>query len=239
MPRSPHVRGRQRSRRARSAASLGALIILTGLLDLGPMATSSVRSDIGSDADQGRRFATPLPLPTSMTDTSRDTAERSSPSGPSMERTLPASNPVRLHIPAIGVDSSLIALGLQADGTLEVPPGATPAGWFTGGPTPGEQGPAVLVGHVNWGGRPGVFVDLWRVTAGDEVAVQRADGSTATFQVASVLQVAKQDFPTSTVYGDLEHAGLRLITCGGRFDRTTGSYEDNIIVLAELARIDR
>jgi sortase (surface protein transpeptidase) len=147
---------------------------------------------------------------------------------------LAASPPVRVQIPAIGVDSELIELGLQDDGTLEVPPTGFPAGWFTDAPTPGERGPAVIAGHVDWGGSPGVFYDLRHVVAGDEISVLRADGSTAVFRVAEVGQYDKDSFPTAAVYGDLDHAGLRVITCGGAFDQAARSYVDNTVVFADL-----
>jgi hypothetical protein len=147
---------------------------------------------------------------------------------------MAASAPVRVQIPAIGVDSELIDLGLQADGTMEVPAEGFPAGWFTGAPTPGEQGPAVLAGHVDWGGSPGVFYDLRNVVAGNEITVSRADGSTAVFRVSEVGQYSKDAFPTAAVYADLDHAGLRVITCGGDFDHAAHSYEDNTVVFADL-----
>jgi sortase (surface protein transpeptidase) len=145
------------------------------------------------------------------------------------------SQPVRLRIPGIDLDSSLMSLGLQADGTLAVPPGGFPAGWFTGAPTPGEQGPAIIVGHVHWGGAPGVFWDLHRLSRGDEVLVTRKDRSVAVFGVRRVERVAKVDFPTDRVYGHLDYAGLRLITCGG-FNEQTRTYDDNILVFADLIR---
>jgi sortase (surface protein transpeptidase) len=147
---------------------------------------------------------------------------------------MPSAVPVRLHIPSIDVDTSLIPLGLQEDGTLDVPPSGFPAGWFAGAPTPGELGPAIIVGHVDWARRPGVFFDLWRLSPGDRLSVVRDDGSVAVFRVTEVRQVAKDEFPTQAVYGDLDHAGLRLITCGGTFDRTEGSYADNLIIFAVL-----
>jgi sortase (surface protein transpeptidase) len=147
---------------------------------------------------------------------------------------MAASPPVRLQIPAIGVDTDLMDLGLQDDGSLEVPPSGFPAGWFTGAPTPGEQGPAVLAGHVDWGGVPGVFWALRHVVAGDEITVSRADGSSAVFRVTEVGQYDKDAFPTAAVYADLDHAGLRVITCGGAFDHAAHSYEDNTVVFADL-----
>lgn len=148
--------------------------------------------------------------------------------------TMGAAAPVRLQIPAIGVDSDLMDLGLLPDGTLEVPPTAFPAGWYTGAPTPGELGPAIIAGHVDWGGEPGVFFDLRDLTPGDEIAVIRQDGSTARFRVDRVERFAKSQFPTDLVYADIDHAGLRLITCGGQFDRQQRSYEDNLVVFASL-----
>lgn len=146
---------------------------------------------------------------------------------------LAPSRPTRVEIPAIGVDSELMDLGLAADGTMEVPPTGYPAGWYTGAPTPGELGPAVVVGHVDWRG-PAVFHDLFALEIGDLVLVTRQDGSTATFEVTRVEQYAKVAFPTDEVYGDIDHAGLRLITCGGIFNRATGSHDDNIVVFAVL-----
>jgi sortase (surface protein transpeptidase) len=145
------------------------------------------------------------------------------------------STPVRVQIPAIGVDSALMRLGLQADGSLQVPPVGFPAGWYTGAPTPGELGPGILAGHVDWGGKPGVFYHLRDLQPGAEVTVTRQDGSAAVFRVSQVKEYPKDEFPTAVVYGDLDHAGLRLITCGGSFDRQTRNYDDNIVVFADLA----
>ena len=100
-------------------------------------------------------------------------------------------------------------------------------------PTPGEVGPAVVAGHVDWTG-PGVFYNLHKLVAGNEVLVTRADGSRAVFRVTRVQEYAKTAFPTAEVYGDIAYAGLRLITCGGSFNRQTGHYEDNIVAFAEL-----
>ena len=161
-------------------------------------------------------------------------AASTSSAAPTVEATAPASAPVRLQVPAIGVDSELMALGLQDDGSLEVPPEGFPAGWFTGAPMPGEVGPAVMAGHVDWNGSPGVFYDLRSLAAGDEITVTRADGSAVVFGVVSVDQFDKDAFPTDAVYGDLDHAGLRLITCGGSFDAAERSYDDNIVVFADL-----
>jgi sortase (surface protein transpeptidase) len=148
------------------------------------------------------------------------------------------STPVRIRIPTIDVNSQLMALGLRDDASLEVPPEGFPAGWYTGGPTPGELGPAIIAGHVDWAGSPGVFFSLRELAPGDEILVEREDGSTALFRVQSIQQFPKDAFPTEAVYADIDHAGLRLITCGGAFDRQSRSYSDNIVVFAELAGAD-
>jgi hypothetical protein len=148
------------------------------------------------------------------------------------------STPVRIRIPGIDVDSDLMTLGLQGDGSLEVPPEGFPAGWYTGGPTPGELGPAIIAGHVDWAGSPGVFFSLRELAPREEIVVEREDGSTALFRVQSIQQFPKEAFPTEAVYADIDHAGLRLITCGGSFDRQSRSYSDNIVVFAELAGAD-
>ncbi len=144
------------------------------------------------------------------------------------------STPIRVQIPAIGVDSALMQLGLQPDGSLQVPPAGFPAGWYTGAPTPGERGPAILAGHVDWGGQPGVFYHLRDVRPDAEVTVTRQDGTKAVFRVTQVKEYPKDTFPTDVVYGNIDHAGLRLITCGGPFDRQAHSYEDDIVVFADL-----
>lgn len=142
--------------------------------------------------------------------------------------------PTRIDVPAIDVSSDLMGLGLQADGTMEVPPGGFPAGWFTGSPVPGELGPAVVAGHVDWDGAPGVFSRLGDLEDDDVVTVTRSDGSASTFRVTDVEQYPKSEFPTEAVYGDIDRPGIRLITCGGEFDSAASSYDDNVVVYADL-----
>lgn len=142
------------------------------------------------------------------------------------------SEPVRLRIPAIDVDSKLMDLGLKKNGTLETPPGAFPAGWFTGAPTPGELGPAIIVGHVRYQ-TPGVFARLTELRPDDQILVKREDGSTAKFRVTRLAHFEKSAFPTKKVYGNIDHAGLRLITCGG-LDADTNVFEENVVVFADL-----
>jgi hypothetical protein len=160
-------------------------------------------------------------------------ATSSIPVAPRASGSLPASHPTRLMINAIEVDTGLIDLGLQPDGTMEVPPDGSTAGWYTASPTPGQVGPAVLAAHVDWKGSEGVFYDLRRVAIGDDITVERADGRSVHFAVRRVEQYAKDAFPTAAVYGDVATAQLRLITCGGDFDPMARSYRDNVVVYAE------
>jgi hypothetical protein len=165
------------------------------------------------------------------------TPAQPSPDPPLVVAAMAESKPVRVTIPKINAESSLVALGLAPDGTLAVPPVSKPlqAGWYTGGPTPGEDGPAVIVGHVDGLKRPGIFYRLRELAVGDVVTVARADGTTAKFVVSDKQQVAKSRFPTDRVYDDTPGPELRLITCGGAFDRPTRNYQDNIIIYAKLA----
>jgi Sortase domain len=142
--------------------------------------------------------------------------------------------PVRLRIPAARVDTSLLELGRAADGTIEVPKPFDIAGWFAEGPRPGQPGPAVILGHVDSKAGPAVFYHLRGLKPGTPVHVDRADGSTVTFRVTGVSRVPKTLFPTDLVYAPTLQPSLRLVTCGGSFDRKLGSYRDNVIVYAEL-----
>ncbi|PWR10637.1 class F sortase [Micromonospora acroterricola] len=147
---------------------------------------------------------------------------------------LPRAAPVQVRIPAIGVRAEVVPVGADATGVLEVPPLDRPtlAGWYRHGVAPGETGNAVLVGHVDSPAGPAVFFDLGQLRAGQEIQITRADAQVTTFAVDSVRAYPKDRFPTTLVYGPADVAGLRLITCGGRFDGGTGNYVDNIIVFA-------
>jgi Sortase domain len=145
----------------------------------------------------------------------------------------PSSEPVGLAAPAIGlVANGLERLRLDADRSLEAPADYQRAGWFAGGPAPGDQGPAVIVGHVDSYRGPGVFFRVRDLRPGEEVVVTRADGTAVRFVVDAVEQYAKDAFPADRVYGDTPGAELRLITCGGAFDRAARSYRDNVVVFA-------
>lgn len=148
---------------------------------------------------------------------------------------MPASEPVRVRIPSAGVDASpVLGLGLAADGTVEVPSvaDADRIGWYTKGVTPGQTGPAVLIGHFDTARGPAVLKDVSRVRTGEEITVSRADGTTAVFRVRELEQVGKKEFPTAKVYGDTARPELRVITCGGEL--TDGHRPDNIILYADL-----
>lgn len=143
-----------------------------------------------------------------------------------------AAPPRRVTIERLGIDSALVGLAVQADGTLAVPEDFDTAGWHRAGTAPGDIGPAVLVGHVDSYEGAAVFYRLRELAPGDRVTVERVDGSVAVFEVYGQESVAKAAFPTQRVYGPTEGAELRLLTCGGSFDEEAGSYEDNLVVYA-------
>lgn len=155
--------------------------------------------------------------------------------GPGAAR-LSKSRPVAVDIPRIGARSSLVELGLKQDRSLEVPPVSQPmqAGWYRNGPTPGEPGPAVILGHVDGSGSEGIFYRLGQLKPNDVINVQREDGTVARFAVQHVDRAPKSNFPTAAVYGSTPDPQLRVITCGGAFDRKAHSYLDNVIVFATL-----
>jgi LPXTG-site transpeptidase (sortase) family protein len=145
---------------------------------------------------------------------------------------VPVASPVSLTIPVIGVKTQLIKLGLAAGGALQVPPTPYVAGWYTGSPRPGAIGSAIIVGHIDAVHVAGVFFRLSELKPGDAVYVRRADGSMVMFRVTRVQQYLKDQFPTQEVYGPTPDAELRLITCDGTFDPTTGHYLSNFVVYA-------
>jgi sortase (surface protein transpeptidase) len=140
--------------------------------------------------------------------------------------------PARVTIPAIGVDSPLAEIGVDANGALVPPADFSVAGWFAAGPAPGEVGPAVLAGHVDDRSGPAVFFRLEELEPGDQVTVTGTDGTPVTFTVTRVASYPKDAFATAEVYGPTAGPELRLITCGGTFDRSRRSYTDNVVVFA-------
>jgi hypothetical protein len=142
------------------------------------------------------------------------------------------ARPVRLIIPAIGVRTRLIRLGITAAGTLQVPDSTSVAGWYARSPRPGATGSAIIAGHIDSLAGPGVFFRLASLRPGDRAYVRRADGTLAVFRVTAVHSYLKARFPTATVYGPTPSPQLRLITCGGTFDPALGSYLSNVVVYA-------
>lgn len=192
-----------------------------------PVPSSTAQSPrVGNGAVSGSRSDEPRPAPAPAAP------------APGTAEAAPVARPVSVRIPAIEVRSELITVGLNPDGTLEVPqpgPDYDKAAWFRGSPRPGQTGPAVIEGHVDSAANgPSVFYDLGKLSPGDRVQVGREDGSTATFEVYDIQLFPKDDFPTLAVYGNTDGPELRLITCGGPFNSEARSYEDNVVVFASM-----
>ena len=201
------------SLRARLAGMIGALLIVGGLATVGVAVASQVHAPQPSAAAAG--------------------SDGPAAGGRSLER----SEPVSLAIPAIGVDSAVLHLGLNADGTVQVPSLVTSAGmaaWYKYSATPGQVGASVIEGHVDSTQGPAVFFRLGALSPGDTIDVRLADGVTAIFRVTGVREYSKSQFPAKAIYGTTDYAALRLITCGGVFDYTTGHYLSSTVVFASL-----
>ena len=158
------------------------------------------------------------------------------PMQPPSQRGMLHVPPVHVEIPAIDVSSTLVDLGLNPDNSLEVPADYAKAGWYTGGAYPGDSGgpPALIVGHVDNKEGPAVFYELNQLVVGDEIMVERSDGTTAVFVVYDARQYPKNSLPTDEIYSDRDGSELVLITCTGDFDAAAGSYLDNYVVTARL-----
>ncbi len=148
--------------------------------------------------------------------------------------TVARSAPISLSIPALGLTVPLITLGVNFDGSVEVPASPQQAGWFKLGPTPGQLGSAVILGHVDSYRGPGVFFELRSLTTGDRVDVSLADGVVAEFAVTSVVMYPQAQFPATQVYGSRGFSALQLVTCGGVFDTQTRGYLSNVVVYTSL-----
>jgi LPXTG-site transpeptidase (sortase) family protein len=159
---------------------------------------------------------------------------RPRPRGPVVDRQ--AARPTSIEIPAVGIAGPVVPLGLNDDGTLEVPDDFGATGWYERGPEPGEAGPAVITGHVDSTTGPAVFYRLRELQSGDEIAVHRADHTTVRFVVERIEEWPKASFPTDRVYGRTRGSVLRLVTCSGEFDESIGHYVDNTIVYADRER---
>jgi sortase (surface protein transpeptidase) len=143
--------------------------------------------------------------------------------------------PVRLRIPAIGIKTALQPLGRNPDGTIAVPTDPDVAGWYAEGPRPGQQGPAVILGHVDSKYGPAVFFNLAKLRRSTAIYVDLADGRSTTFRVIGLSEVPKNQFPTDSVYLPTLQPSLRLVTCGGSFDYAARHYRDNVIVYADAS----
>jgi len=152
--------------------------------------------------------------------------------------TLAYAEPVRIRIPEIGVDASFEEpLGLAPNQEIEVPEAYDMVGWYKYGPTPGEIGPSVVLGHVDSAARgPEVFYRLRELEVGDNIEIDREDGTTVVFEVERLETVSQSSFPTEEVYGNIDYAGLRLITCSGVFNHGIRRYSHNLIVFARLVK---
>jgi hypothetical protein len=205
-------------RRGRIVAAIAIILVVGGIGLISLLTTSRPGAP---EASVGEPAGSPSPSPVAAAVLSR-------------------SIPVSLDIPSIGVHSVIQRSGLNAEGGLEVPaPGAhyNEAAWYQGSPTPGSLGPAILLGHIDSAAEgPSVFYRLGEMQPGDLVSVTRADDSVAVFIVDEVNRYPKVDFPTHLVYGNIDHAGLRMVSCGGAFDQSTGHYVDNIVVFASLTQ---
>ena len=207
-------------------AALAAALLLGG--------ASDTNLDSGTADDGAARYYA-LPQTAPANDALRPLPAQPEPDQPGTG--APAAAPHVVSLPTIQTQSELLQLGLEPDGTLEVPPAdpGSPAGWYSGSPSPGETGPAVLLGHVNdTEGGPGVFARLRALQPGDQITIERQDGTTAAFTVVKGEQYAKDNFPTDKVYGNTPGPELRLITCDG-LDRATGLWQDNYVVYAVLS----
>jgi sortase (surface protein transpeptidase) len=147
------------------------------------------------------------------------------------------STPVALRVPAIALDVSLSTLGLNLNGTVQVPTDIQQPGWYRLGPSPGQDGSAVILGHVDSYQGPAVFYKLRSLVAGDLVDVSLADGVSAQFKVTNVAQYLKSSFPDQLVYAGHGQSTLQLVTCGGAFDSQTGHYLSNIVVYTTLVTL--
>lgn len=210
-------------------ALVGVLLVVLGLHgQAGPPQPAPQRAAISAPLSAAAPTADPKPSP----------AATSEPTAPAVDlgTILPASVPVTLDIPIIGVHSTtLVPLNVGADGVLAAPTDFARPGWYAGGPTPGQLGPAIIAGHVDGPTGPAIFYRLGQLTPGAQVTITRQDSSIATFAIDTVASYAKSEFPTDLVYGNTTNrAELRLITCGGAFDRKTGHYVDNIIAFGHL-----
>lgn len=196
-----------------------------------PQSTSTGEASVGSDwrgAVDDQRWSDTAP-PANPPVSDFDTQAVAEPDEPD-----PVARPVEVRVPGVEITVDLDPLGLTEEGELEVPEDFDRGGWYEGGPLPGEMGPAVITAHVDSTDGPAPFFRLREVAVGEPVEVVTADGTSLSFTVTRVDEYDKDDFPTLAVYSNTARPELRLITCGGSFDRAVRSYRSNVIVWAEL-----
>lgn len=182
---------------------------------------------VGADNSPEARDAGPPP---SADELVGSTSPPSAPTEPHPK----ASGPVHLTIPSIGVDTRLIGLGLNTDGTVEVPTRPADAGWYNQGTMPGQHGSAVILGHVDSTTGPAVFYRLRDLRVGDLMVVRLRNDTQVAFRVTNKATYANEDFPASKVYtGNPNKATLNLVTCGGDYDPTNGGYQSNVVIYTE------
>ncbi|MFZ7088227.1 class F sortase [Curtobacterium sp. RRHDQ10] len=214
------------------ATVVGAVVVIGGGVGV---SAAVAGSDAGSSPDaSSTRSATSTPRPSSSPLGNNAAAGPLDPTANKTSTTAADATPVSVHIPAIKVDATLEDLHKDPNGALEPPTQWNDAGWYSDGVVPGHVGPAVIAGHVDSLTSAAIFYDLDELAPGDQVMVSMSDGTTLTFTVRGSQQAAKNAFPTSSVYGTTPTPELRLITCGGTFDKTAGHYTDNLIVFADL-----
>jgi hypothetical protein len=214
------------------------LLLGVGLLTSGARGDSNaVVANPASPATQHLQV-TPVPTPAAVSPAQGAPAPTpgTTPAQPGVGAPHPPA-PVALRIPAIGVAQSLSTLGLNPDRTVQVPTDFQQPGWFGLGPAPGQDGSAVILGHVDSYQGPAVFFRLATLKPGDEVDITRADKTIARFIVTSIATYPKDQFPAQEVYGPRGYSALQLVTCGGTFDTTTRSYLSNVVAYTRLTSI--
>jgi Sortase domain len=231
------------SKRQITALAAGAALIAVGGSALGFAVANQQHAPLPTPAQAGAIPAPSSPFngdATSAPGNARRSVSQATGGSPIQGPLLAQSPPASISIPAIGVTSKLMEVGLNPDGTIQVPPLNDPpltneAAWYKYSPTPGQPGPSIIEGHVDSAsGGPSVFFRLGALKPGNLVDVTLADGQAAVFKISAVRSYLKSQFPTSTVYGFTDYASLRLITCGGSFDKQSGHYTSNVVAFASL-----
>ncbi|MEO9152644.1 MAG: class F sortase [Lapillicoccus sp.] len=240
---SPLLPSRTRTAAARISCAVAALAVTVGLAACGSASPATGSGAVTAPTPAATSTSvTPTPTPTATATATGTTAGPDATSGPAgaaipgpaaaATTVADGLRPVRVRIPAIGVDSALVDLGIGADKAIEVPTDPARVGWLDTSPAPGQQGPAVLAGHVDSKTGPAVFYHLKQLAVGDAITVTRRDGSSVSFTVDGVQTYAKSAFPTEATYGPVPGPALRLITCGGSYVKSAGGYQDNVVVFA-------